>query len=54
MAHTSDREPVIPRKKVKEIDLQFPLTTVKPLHAKWLVAYCNEVTSQTKLADQSL
>ena len=34
-------------KKVEEIDIQFRLTTVKPLHGKCLVKYYNEITSQT-------
>ena len=33
-------------KKVEEIKLEFRLTTLKPLHAKWLVEYYNEITSE--------
>ena len=56
MVRTADRESIIPWKvytvkyisiKVEEIDKQFRLTTIKPLHAKWLVEYFNEITSQT-------
>ena len=34
------------REKVEEIKIQFRLTTLKPLHAKWLVEYYNEITSE--------
>ena len=34
------------RKKVEEIKIEFGLTTLKPLHAKWLVEYYNEITSE--------
>ena len=33
-------------KKVEEIKIEFCLTTLKPLHAKWLVDYYNEITSE--------
>ena len=33
-------------KKIEEIDIKFKLTTIKPLHAKWVVEYYNEMTSQ--------
>ena len=33
-------------KKVAEIKIEFRLTTLKPLHAKWLVEYYNEITSE--------
>ena len=33
-------------KKVEEIKIEFCLTTLKPLHAKWLVEYYNEITSE--------
>ena len=33
-------------KKVEEIKIEFRLITLKPLHAKWLVEYCNEITSE--------
>ena len=33
-------------KKVEEIKIEFRLTTLKPLHAKWLVKYYNEITSE--------
>ena len=33
-------------KKVEEIKVEFLLTTLKPLHAKWLVEYYNEITSE--------
>ena len=31
---------------VEEIKIEFRLTTFKPLHAKWLVEYYNEITSE--------
>ena len=34
-------------KKVEEINIQFPLTTIKPLHAKWVVEYYDEMTSNS-------
>ena len=33
-------------KKVEVIKIEFRLTTLKPLHAKWLVEYYNEITSE--------
>ena len=33
-------------KKFEEIKIEFCLTTLKPLHAKWLVEYYNEITSE--------
>ena len=33
-------------KKVEEIKIEFRLTTLKLLHAKWLVQYYNEITSE--------
>ena len=33
-------------KKVEEIKIEFRLTTLKPLHAKWLVQHYNEITSE--------
>jgi len=33
-------------KKVEEINIQFRLSTLKPLHAKWLMQYYNEITSE--------
>ena len=33
-------------KKVEEIKIEFCLTTLKPLHAKWLVEYYNEIKSE--------
>ena len=33
-------------KKVEEIKIEFRLTSLKPLHAKWLVEYYNEITSE--------
>ena len=33
-------------KKVEEIKIKFRLTTLKSLHAKWLVEYYNEITSE--------
>ena len=33
-------------KKVEEIKIKFCLTTFKPLHAKWLIKYYNEITSE--------
>lgn len=34
-------------KKIEEIDIKFQLTTIKPLHVKWLVEYYNEMTSES-------
>ena len=34
-------------KKVDEVDIKFTLTTIKPLHAKWLVEFFNEMTSES-------
>ena len=33
-------------KKVEEIKIEFCLTTLKPLHAKWLGEYYHEITSE--------
>ena len=33
-------------KKVEEIKIEFCLTTLKPLHVKWLVEYYNKITSE--------
>ena len=33
-------------KQVDEIDITFRLTTVKPLHAKWLMEFYNHITSE--------
>ena len=33
-------------KKVQKIKIEFRLITLKPLHAKWLVEYYNEITSE--------
>ena len=33
-------------KKVEEIKIEFCLTILKPLHAKWLVEFYNEITSE--------
>ena len=33
-------------KKVEEIKIEFRLTSLKPLHAKWLVEYYNEIASE--------
>ena len=33
-------------KKVEEIKIEFCLTTLKPLQAKWFVEYYNEITSE--------
>ena len=38
------------RKKVEEIKIEFRLTTLKPLHAKWLVEYYNKITSENGLS----
>ena len=32
--------------KVEEINIEFRLTTLKPLHAKWLLEYYNKITSE--------
>ena len=37
-------------KKVEEIKIEFRLTTLKPLHAKWLVEYYNKITSESGLS----
>ena len=34
-------------KEVEDIDIKFQLTTIKPLHAKWLVEFYNEMTAET-------
>ena len=34
-------------KNIEEIDVKFKLTTIKPLYAKWLVEYYNEMTSES-------
>ena len=34
------------REKVEEIKIEFCLTTLKPLHARWLVEYYKEITSE--------
>ena len=34
-------------KKVDKVDIKFTLTTIKPLHAKWLVEFFNEMTSES-------
>ena len=31
---------------VDEIDVKIPLTTMKPLHAKWIMNLCDEITSK--------
>ena len=33
-------------KKVEEIGISFRLTTIKPLHAKWLMEFYNHITSE--------
>ena len=33
-------------KNVEEIKIEFRLTTLKPLQAKWFVEYYNEITSE--------
>ena len=37
-------------KKVEEIEIEFRLTTLKLLHAKWLVEYYNKITSKNGLS----
>jgi len=32
--------------KVENINIEFKLTTIKPLHAKWIVEYYNHITSE--------
>ena len=32
--------------KVDNINIEFKLTTIKPLHAKWIVDYYNHITSE--------
>ena len=34
-------------KKIEEVDIKFTLTTIKPLHAQWLVEFYNEMTSES-------
>ena len=34
-------------KKIEDINIQFCLTTLKPLHAKWLLEFYNHITSET-------
>ena len=38
------------RKKVQEIKIEFRLTILKPLHAKWLVEYYNKIRSENGLS----
>ena len=46
MVSPADRESAFPwEKKVEDIKIEFRLTTLKPLHAKWFVEYYNEITS---------
>ena len=33
-------------KKVEDIEIKFYLTVIKPLHAKWLMEFCNHITSE--------
>ena len=33
-------------KQIEEINIQFHLTTLKPLHAKWLLEFYNQITSE--------
>ena len=33
-------------KKIEEVDIKFTLTTIKPLHAQWLVEFYDEMTSE--------
>ena len=35
--------------KVENINIEFKLTTIKPLHAKWIVDYYNHITSEALL-----
>ena len=34
-------------KKIEEVNIKFTLTTIKPLHAQWLVEFYNEMTSES-------
>ena len=34
-------------KKIEEVDITFTLTTIKLLHAQWLVEFYNEMTSES-------
>ena len=34
-------------KKIEDVNIQFRLTTLKPLHAKWLLEFYNHITSET-------
>ena len=34
-------------KKMEEIEIKFKLTTIKPLHAKWVVEFYNEMTAES-------
>ena len=34
-------------KKMEEVDIKFTLTTIKPLHAQWLVEFYKEMTSES-------
>ena len=34
-------------KKIEEVDIKFTYTTIKPLHAQWLVEFYKEMTSES-------
>ena len=34
-------------KKIEDVKIQFHLTALKPLHAKWLLEFYNHITSET-------
>ena len=34
-------------KKIEDVNIQLRLTTLKPLHAKWLLEFYNHITSET-------
>ena len=46
MVRPEDQESASPWEKDEEIKIEFRLTTLKPLHTKWLVEYYNEITSE--------
>ena len=34
-------------KNIEDVNIQFSLTTLKPLHSKWLLEFYNHITSET-------
>ena len=46
MVCPADRESAFPWENICSDKIEFRLTTLKPLHAKWLVEYYNEIASE--------